>query len=271
MSGVIARQRAESQLRYLEQTLERFEAFHAANSNLLIREFCDFFTQDDVVGIIASALFERIPFSPKDWHDRAESSGSVLPLPEDPIGAFAFRWGCLRLLRRKKVDLRYFVTNHFQGSHLNEMLMNWKRLIVHPFAADCRVLVQDLLEGFGDEEWVRFHGVVADYLDGPFAERGFGPRSWGDDDDAAEAATAPAPSAASPPAASPDFDQALDALEAAVRASAGSADGIKDVEALRLEGQRPTRLPARIRARLASLSEGHPDLAQACRALEQAL
>ncbi len=273
MSGVIATQRAASQLRYLKQTLERFEAFHSANSKALIREFCDFFTQDDVIGIVASAVFERIPVSPQDWHDQVQSSGTVHPLPADPLGAFAFRWGCLRLLRRGKIDLRYFVANHFKGSHLNEMLMNWKRLIIHPFADDCRTLADDLLKQLGDDEWIRFHEVVAAYLDGPFGKCGFGPRSWTDDDDdaAAEAETDSTPAPAAPAKVTKDLVGALDALEAAVRGVGAEGDLLKDVAALRLEGERRTRSASRIRARLASLSGEHADLAEACQDVERAI
>ena len=269
MSGVLATQRVESQLRYLHQTLERFEAFHAANARLLVREFCDFFTQDDVIGIVAGALFDRIPTSPKDWHDRAELEKSLPPLPQDPLGAFAFRWGCLRLLRRGKIDLNYFVTNHFRGSHLNEMLMHWKRLVVHPFAADCRVLVAGLLEQLGDDEWIGFHQVVVDYLDGPFAARGFGPRSWTDADDE-EGTPPPVPSASAPAGAPKDLAAALDALEVAVRAAGAVGDGLKDVAALRLEGQRHSGRPERVRARLAALSAAHAQLADVCRDVERA-
>ena len=57
--GVTAAQRIESQLRFLKQAVERLERFHAGNYTREINDFCDFFTQDDVVGQLSRALYQR--------------------------------------------------------------------------------------------------------------------------------------------------------------------------------------------------------------------
>lgn len=274
MSGVIAVQRAGSQLRYLKQMVENFEGFHAANFTREINQFCDFFTQDDVIGLISRALFQRIPTSPQAYQDRVQASGVVEALPEEPVAAFAFRWGILRLIRRGKVDLRFFVSNHFPGAHLNEMMMNWKRLIVHPFAEDCRTISDGLQERLGDDDWVRFEALVADYLDGPFAEVGFGPRAWNDDDDDAAEGDESAPATKKPSAGTtPSLSGALSALEAAVNAIHAPArdDLLRDVAALRLEVTRRDVEGDRIRRRLESMAKAEGTLAAPCSEVEAAL
>jgi hypothetical protein len=275
VGGVVAVQRAVSQLNYLKQYLERFETFHAVNYKKEIREFMDFFSQDDIIGHLSRALFGRMHMSTAAWHSEVTAGGRVLPLPDDSVECFAFRLGSMRLIRRNKLDLTYFVANHFPGAHLNEMLMNWKRLIVHPFAEDCRSMADALIAELPDEEWVELEPLIETVFDGAFREKAFGPRAWTDaDDDAVEAAekTQPAPKKASPPApeASPSVSVALDRLKAAIEAGSLDKDLLRDVEALRLEAQRQTPERARVHARLADLAS-HGSLAKACATLKDLL
>jgi hypothetical protein len=276
--SVIAVQRALSQLNYLKQYVERFETFHAANSKKEIREFMDFFSQDDVIGHVSRALFERMSMSAAAWHAEVQAGSKILPLPDDPVECFAFRLGTLRLCRRNKLDLRFFVANHFSGSHLNEMLMNWKRLIVHPFAADCRRFADAAVAALPESEWVDFEPHIHTVLDGAFRKTAFGPRAWTDADEkaeeAAEAKSNPAPAAANP-STTPTLASALDSLEAAVRsyllraaARKGVGDDLlRDVQALRLETQRRVPMRPRTLARLAAIAS-HPQLTKACKDLE---
>lgn len=285
MSASTHRDQAESLLRFLEQKVGQFETFHVANYRHAINGFCDWFVRDDVNGIVANALYQRVPTDVLAWCERAQRESKLPELPQDPAAVFAFRWMTLRILRREKLDLRYFISILFSGNYLNEKLMRWKRLIVHPFAEDCRRLSKAVIERLPADGWVDLDALVGEVLDGPFKEIGFGPRPWTSDDDdepaAEEAAATPsaesAPEAAPAPAATPAptadaVTRALDALEAAVQTAAlpTRADQLIDVRALRLERERGAFLAARFRARLADLAR-HAPLAAACEEVTRSL
>lgn len=275
MSQVL-RTHAVSRLRYLVQQVDRFERFHAGSARLELNAFTDLFTTDDVLSQIWDALRAHLSVSPKAWHEQANREREVPPLPAGAADCMAFRFATFRYMRSDKADLQHFVSNNFPGSYLNERLMNWKRLIVHPFAADCRTLVADLPRLLPETEWVQLDEHLEAYLAGPFEQAGFGPRAWTDaDDEGAEASLAQAEAATSPQqqAPAPDaVEAALDALAARVEALAPDeqADVLLDLAALRIERRRPTFQRARFLARLQSLSARAP-LQPACVALEAAL
>ncbi len=264
MSLTTSRPHAESILRFLEQRSEQLEVFHSGNARLVVQQFCDFLDRDDVLGFVAQALHRRVDTAPKAWHERALREGHVPPLPDDPAACMAFRYAVLKLIRMDKLDLRHFVTNLFPGSYLDEKLMHWKRLIVHPFGADCRTLSRGLIARLPQGDWVDMAALVDEYLDGPFQQEGFGPRAWTDEDDrrveaeekARKEGRTPPPPAARPAAAPRDATPAaaLDALEAALRAGALADDArhdlLLDVAALRVELERPRRARERLLARL---------------------
>jgi hypothetical protein len=300
VSRSTSRPHAESLLRFLAQRADQLEVFHSGNARLVIQGFCDFVDRDDVISLLIQALERRRTLGPKAWHDQAVREGKVPPLPEDPAACMAFRYAVLKLVRMDKIDLRYFVTNLFPGSYLDEKLMHWKRLIVHPFAADCRTAAKGVAARLGDDEWVDLSAIIDEYLDGPFQTEGFGPRAWGDEDDrrveAEEAARKQGgPAAASAPGPGPDLagaahvahvasagaapaqarGAALAALEAAVRAAADLApaereDLLLDVAALGVELERRERAVERLRARLDDLA-ARPALAEAARRARAAL
>jgi len=274
MSQVL-RTHAVSRLRYLVQQVDRFERFHAGSARLEINAFTDLFTTDDVLSQIWDELRRHLSVSPKAWHEQANREQRVPPLPEGAADCMAFRFATFRFMRSKKGDLQNFVSNLFPGSYLNERLMNWKRLIVHPFAADCRRLVSDLPGLLPQTEWVQLDEHLDAYFSGPFEEVGFGPRAWTDaDDEGAEDSLAQAEAATevAPAAEAGEVEGALAALEARVDEVAPSErDDVRlDVAALRIERGRPTFQRARFLARLQSLAERAP-LKTACAALEAAL
>ncbi len=275
MSEVLLREKVDSHLTWLVERTAALDQFHAGSARLVLNDFCDWFVRDEVGSHLFEAVRTRAPITAKDWHEQANREAKLPPLPEDPLAAMGFRFNVLWLVRREKVDLKYFVTNHFPGTYLNECLMHWKRLIVHPFAADCRTVAKlgraRLREA---DEWVDVPAFLHDILEGPFQERAFGPRAWTDaDDEAEEAAEAPAPPEAPPPRPVADAPQgltaALEALHQQIARSDGGDDALLDVEALRLEATRPTPRPDRVRTRLRRLAE-RPELNAACAALEQA-
>ncbi len=178
------RGRATSQLRFLAQRVELFERFHSANSRQVVRAFVEELERDDVLGYLAQALTRRAVVSPRGWLDEAQASGRVPPLPDDPVSAMALRWGVIKQVKLEKVDLRYFVSNLFPGAFLDEKLMGFKRLIVHPFAEDCRRLSAALLRDLGEAEWVDVEAAIEAYLDDGLRREGFGPGAWSDADDA---------------------------------------------------------------------------------------
>ncbi len=302
MSQSTPRDRAASLLKFLTERVDLFERFHSANYKLAAQSFFDFFDRDDVIGEVQKVLSRRAPTTAKAWYERANASGAVPPLPERPDEAFAMRYALLKHVRMDKVDLRYFATNHFPGGFLDEKLMHYKRLVVHPFAADCRTLarlVTERLEG----EWVDVGALTDDVLGSDaFAAAAFGPRSWTDEDDkrveAAEKAAkrglggaAPAPAAVAvrttpvapapvvsapvtvtPPEASSETHDALEALEAAAAGAGGegAADLRLDLLALRVELGRGTRRPERLAARLDALA-AHPAIARAPLACQRSI
>ena len=296
MSQSTPRDRAASLLKFLTERVDLFERFHSANYKLAAQSFFDFFDRDDVIGEVQKVLARRAPTTAKAWYERANASGAVPPLPERADEAFAMRYALLKQVRMDKVDLRYFASNHFPGAFLDEKLMHYKRLVVHPFAADCRTLARlatERLEG----EWVDVGALTDDVLGSDaFAAAAFGPRSWTDEDDAkveaAEkaakkrlggAAPAPAPvavratPAAPPPPAlvaetPPETHDVLESLEAAASGAEGpGADDLRrDLLALRVELGRGTRRPERLAARLDALA-AHPAIARAPLACQRSI
>lgn len=264
MTDHLLRAHVASHLDWLVQRIDALEAFHVANAKLVLNDFCDWFVRDELAAQLAEAI--RYPSdAAQRWYEQANREQRIPPLPEDPIAAMGFRFSALRLVRREKVDLKYFVANNFPGSHLNETLMHYKRLIVHPFAADCRLFAELGHARLGDEEWVLLRPFIADILEGELRARAFGPRAWTDaDDEAAEAAAAAPPPArpAAPPRAADPLAEALAALEAEVAAT-GDPDLALDLEALRLEAARPTQRTDRLHARLGALAS-HAALGPAC-------
>ncbi len=183
MSQSTPRDRAASLLKFLGERVELFERFHSANYKLACQGFFDFFDRDDVIGEVQKALSRRAPTSAKAWYERANQSGAVPPLPDGPAEAFAMRYALLKHVRMDKVDLRYFSTNHFPGGFLDEKLMNYKRLVVHPFAADCRTLAR-LATARLEDEWVDVGALTDEVLDSDeFAAQALGPRAWTDEGD----------------------------------------------------------------------------------------
>lgn len=282
---------AASRLEFLVQRLEAFERFHSGDARLRIQELVDLIERDDVLGCLRRAVEEAQRGSAQEWFEVGFRIGSLPPLPEEPAAALGLRWSILRRVRQDKVDLRQFVATTCPGAHLNEKLMHWKRLVVHPLAHDLRALcdlVREELQG----EWADIEAVTGAVLRGSFAARAFGSRPWNDEDDArataAEQAARPrreppaSPAAPAPPPpgsapspalpASEAWSLALARLEAAIATvPAPLGDDLqRDAQALRLEGWRPTRQPARIEARLRSLAR-HPELAVACAELLRAL
>jgi hypothetical protein len=200
------------------------------------------------------------------------------------------------------VDLRFFASNLFPGKFLDEKLMHWKRLLVHPFGEDCRTVARALLARLGDAEWVDVAALVDEYLDGPFRTEGFGPRAWTDQDDARvdadekkrkaallggddpdrKAPVAPPAAARSAPAkplrstivarrtveaTDAGLSAALEALSADLEAAGETRDWRVDVEALRLEARRQQRRVDRMRGRVQALqasSGGDDAVARAC-------
>lgn len=301
---------AASILRFLAQRSEQLEGFHSGNARLVVQQFCDFLDRDDVLGFVSQALQRRVDTAPRGWHERALREGRVPPLPEDPAACMAFRYAALKLIRMDKLDLRHFVTNLFPGSYLDEKLMRWKRLIVHPFGADCRTLAAGLIARLPEGDWVDMAALIDGYLDGPFQQEGFGPRAWTDEDDRrveaeekarkdgrappprpASGRAAPSSRATGPGATGPGATgsgaqtagdassrAALDDLAGALRADALTdverEDLLLDVAALRVELERPRRARARIQARLdemASRVAGAAGAAAACARARAAL
>lgn len=283
MSLTTSRPHAASMLRFLEQRSEQLETFHSGNARLVVQQFCDFLDRDDVLSMLSQTLQRRVDTSPKAWNERALREGQAPPLPADPAACMAFRYATLKLVRMDKLDLRHLVTNVFPGSFLDEKLMHWKRLIVHPFGADCRTLARGLTDRLPEGDWVDLAALLDDYLDGPFVTEGFGPRAWGDEDDraveAAEAARKARPLDRAPerPAAQaerPAPQAALDALEAALRQGAPEdlrGDLLLDVAALRLELERGRREAARMAARLDDVAARAPAAREACARVRAAL
>lgn len=280
-----------SRFAYAVEQSQRFESFHAANADLEIRAFVQLFTQDDVLTRIWEALRLHLDLAAADWHAQAEGM-TVAPLPSSPPAAMAFRFAVFRYAQRKKVDLRHFVSNHFPGEHLNARLMEWKRLFVHPFAADLRLLVERIERHLPQDEWVDLDAALAETLGTDIAQDGFGPRLWTDADDAAwEAAEAakrgqaPSASAVEEAPAQGDSDESGAAAEAvlqlgeALQALRGqlaeadfeaeaSHDLTLDLDALDLELERPTFHSERFAARLGAL-ESHPALAAGVQAVRE--
>jgi hypothetical protein len=270
------RSAVRSRLSYAVEQSQRFEAFHAANADLEIRAFVQLFTQDDVLTRVWEGLRLHLDLAASDWHAQAEGM-TVAPLPSSAPAAMAFRFAVFRYAQRKKVDLRHFVSNHFPGEHLNARLMEWKRLFVHPFAADLRLLVERIERHLPQDEWVDLDAALAETLNTDIAQDGFGPRIWTDADDAAwEAAEAAkkagqsAPAPVAPPASSADssgaaaaeavlqLGGALQALRQELSAEGYDAEAhhdlTLDLDALELELERPTFHSVRFAARLDALA-----------------
>lgn len=274
-----------SRLAYAVEQSERFEAFHAANADLELKAFILLFTQDDVLARVWENLRQHLDLSPSEWHDRAEGT-TIAPLPTSPPAAMAFRFAVFRLAQRKKIDLRYFVSNHFKGEHLNARLMEWKLVFVHPFAADLRLLSDRIGRHLPDEEWVDLDGALAACLNDDVTRDGFGPRYWTPADDAAyEAAEAAKkegkarPPAASPAAVAPPASPTPKGLSAnlgklrtdlasATFSSEARHDLTLDLDALKLELERTTFASDRFIARLETLKAHEPLAASATALLE---
>ena len=271
-----------SRLAYAVEQSQRFEAFHAANADLEIRAFVELFTQDDVLTRVWEGLRLHLDLAAADWHAGAEGM-TVAPLPSSPPAAMAFRFAVFRYAQRKKVDLRHFVSNHFPGEHLNARLMEWKRLFVHPFAADLRLLAERIERHLPQDEWVDLDAALAETLSCDIAQDGFGPRHWVDaDDDAWEASEAakkeaPRPIDAADSSAERDevpaeavlrLGEALQTLRAQVTGGGFETevrhDLTLDLDALELELERLTFQPQRFAARLAAL-EAKDELAAGVR------
>ena len=271
-----------SRLAYAVEQSQRFEAFHAANADLEIRAFVELFTQDDVLTRVWEGLRLHLDLAAADWHAGAEGM-TVAPLPSSPPAAMAFRFAVFRYAQRKKVDLRHFVSNHFPGEHLNARLMEWKRLFVHPFAADLRLLAERIERHLPEEEWVDLDAALAETFSCDIAQDGFGPRHWVDADDAAweasEAAKKEAPRPIDAADSSPEPDEApaeavlrlgeaLQALRAQVTGGGFDAESrhdlTLDLDGLELELERPTFQAQRFAARLAAL-ESKDELAAGVR------
>src|SRR5262249_39488443 len=126
LPGFVSRQRAESALRFLPQKSSQFETFHAGSFLVVIRDFMDWIERDEALLHVVAARRRRLPGRGKDWADEAVKKGAPPPLPEEPVACFAFRYDAIRSIRLEKVDLRYFITSFYPGSHLNEKLMHWK-------------------------------------------------------------------------------------------------------------------------------------------------
>lgn len=285
------RSAVRSRLAYAVEQSQRFEAFHAANADLEIRAFIQLFTQDDVLTRVWEGLRLHLDLAAADWHAGAEGM-SVAPLPSSPPAAMAFRFAVFRYAQRKKVDLRHFVSNHFPGEHLNARLMEWKRLFVHPFAADLRLLVERIDRHLPPDEWVDLDAALAETLATDIAQDGFGPGIWTDADDAAWEANEAAkkagvqspPTPKRPPAPSPKPEQggaaeavlelggALQALRVQVEEGGLSVEArhdlTLDLDALELELERPTFQTERFAARLSAL-ETSDELAPAVRAVRE--
>jgi hypothetical protein len=212
MAGFVPRSRAESALRFLPQKLALVEPFHIANHKLLVRELVDHVERDDVLLHVAAVLRRRLTFAGRAWVDESVKAGAPRPLPEDPVECMAFRFDVLKQLRLEKIDLRYFVANFYQGEHLNERLMHWKRAIVHPLLEDLRRFARLLLDRLPEGERFDMEELAAEVLDG-FGPMAFGSRVWTEADDDAETDPAETPSRGAGPA---DLDEALEALERAV-------------------------------------------------------
>jgi hypothetical protein len=177
------RDRAISQLKFLKQHVDLMEPFHVGDYRKRLNEFIDFCDQDDVICYLSSAMHRWAGQRVKDWYDLCLKQNEVIPLPEDPLAAMGTRYLALKLVRQDKVDLRFVVSNLFPGSYLNEKLMHFKRLVVHPLGADMRTLSDGLLARLGDEEWVDVAGTLDAFLQGDFRQHAFGPRAWTDEDD----------------------------------------------------------------------------------------
>lgn len=272
-------QRAESALRFLQQKTQRFESFHAANFQLIVREFVEFLERDDVLLFLVRALKGRITITAQSWYQDTVRKNAVAPMPQDPIACFAFRYDVIRLVRLEKIDLRYIASSFYPGAHLNEKLMYWKREVVHPFGEDCRRFAERAIAALpaADQQgYVDALALFSTQLD-LYAPEAFGSRAWGDKDDEkaeaqekakkapiADAPAAPAPPAspaASAPAAPADLGSALDALERAVLEAHGLDDRddlTADVRALRLEAARSKPRAERALARLGELEKREP-------------
>lgn len=275
---------AASRLEFLVQRLPAFERFHAGDARLRVNELVDLVERDDVLGAMRQGLETALTRSAQEWYEEGYRTSALPALPAEPAAACALRWALLRRLRQDKVDLRQFVASTCPGAHLNEKLMAWKRLVVHPLAHDLRALCELLgLRLVG--EWADVEALTREALAGPFAARAFGPRAWDDEDDRRaeaeeeQARARPAPLAPAPtvgePAPGParvTWEQLVVALEAAIGTVAAPLvreDLLRDAQALRLEGWRSTRRPARILARVEAMAR-HPELAAACAELTRA-
>jgi hypothetical protein len=293
MTLTTSRPHAESLMRFLKQRSEQLEVFHSGNARLIIQQFCDFFDRDDIVSFIAQGLLRRLDTSPKVWHEQALREGQLPPMPATRAGCMAFRYAVLKQVRMDKLDLRHFVSNVFPGSYLDEKLMRWKRLIVHPFGSDCRTLADGVIARLPEGDWVDMEALVGEYLDGPFESEGFGQRAWDDADDRRVEDEEKQRKEGRVPAAAPPretsvaatqkttrahaddaADAALDALDAAVRQAtlddAARGDLLLDVAALRVELTRGRREVARFEARLADVA-ARGGLAAACDRVRAAL
>jgi hypothetical protein len=271
---VTATQRAESALRFLKQKTERFESFHAANFQLIVREFVEFLERDDVLGFFVRALKGHITLTGPSWYQDTIQRGSPAPMPQDPVACFAFRYDVIRLVRLEKLDLRYLASSFYPGAHLNEKLMHWKREVIHPFGEDCRRFADRAIAALPAADNNGYIDALALFQEqlGLFGPEAFGPRAWGDkDDEEAEArakkpaidAGAPKPAPAPAAAAEPtDLGSALDALERAVLGAelddGARADLGADVRALRLEASRARPRPERALARLDEIGARAP-------------
>jgi hypothetical protein len=247
------------------------ETFHGANYLLLLKEYGEFLERDDVLMHVLAGLRRHLSLGGKAWADEAVKRGATPPLPEDPVACFAFRWDHMRVVKIEKVDLRYFVTCFYPGSHLNEKLMHWKRAIVHPFAEDMRRLGRVLLERLPREERIDLEGLVAGAL-ADFGPHAFGPRAWTDADDEVPIPALPAP-AAEPPV--DDIDEAVAALARAVSEARDlSADERHDlaldarIVAVEARGARTPGRRERLLARLRAIA-AHAPLADAAARVER--
>lgn len=266
----------DSRLAYALEQAERFEAFHAANARLELKNFIETFTQDDVLARVWAALRSHLTLAPADWQ-AAVSDLELPPLPASPPAAMAFRFAMFRHAQHEKVDLRHFVSNHFPGEHLNARLMGWKSLIVHPFAADLRLLAERLPRHLPAGDWVDLDPALAACLSEDVAREGFGPRAWTEADDAAyEAARGAAQASAPAPGGVEALDarEGLRALREALEAS-GLGEALRhdltlDLDALELELERPIFARERCLARLEAVAAS-PGLEAAAGGLRRAL
>jgi hypothetical protein len=182
VAGFVPRSRAASALDFLPQKLDQFEGFHSANHVFHIRDFLEHLDRDDVLGHLTSVLRRRVTVSGKAWTDETVKAGAPRPLPKDAVACLALRLDLLRQVRSEKIDVLYIAANFYPGEHLNERLMNWKRVFIHPFARDLRTIARRARERLPEDDRLDAEALFDSVID-DLAPELFGSRPWGDSDE----------------------------------------------------------------------------------------